>query len=188
MAHPNFKNGVHSRYLPKHLAKDYSQAVSDPDLLSMRSQAALLTTREMELTRQLSEMEAPAWNQAVTVLGELETAMESKDKTGLQKAFGDLKQIIRDGADGIAKYSQTWSELRQVIQEKARLSQAESKRLEQVGGYVKTEDLMLVLFGILEAVKTHVQDSNARQAIQTRFNALIDSRSLKHVDAEVVNG
>src|SRR5262245_31214402 len=60
VAHPNFKTGAHSRYLPKHLRQDYQRAVTDPELLSLKSQAALLATREMELTKQLSQMEAPA--------------------------------------------------------------------------------------------------------------------------------
>jgi hypothetical protein len=132
-------------------------------------------------------MEAPAWGQASLVLGDLEEAMSSKDTTALQKAFGDLRGIIREGADQNARYNQTWSELRQLIQEKTRIAQAENKRLEQVGGFVKTEDLMMVLVSLLEAVKTHVEDAKARQAIQMRFNSLIDTRFVKRVEV-IENG
>src|SRR5205807_10211401 len=46
MAAPQYKNGMHSKYLPKHLKEDYEAALADPDMLYLKSQVALLGTRE----------------------------------------------------------------------------------------------------------------------------------------------
>src|SRR5262249_56407268 len=55
VAHPQYKNGAHSKYLPKSLRQDYLRAVRDPELLSLLNQLALLASRHMELTKELAQ-------------------------------------------------------------------------------------------------------------------------------------
>ena len=44
-AHPNFKTGRYSKYLPKHLAKAYDEIKADPKLLQLDDDVALLEAR-----------------------------------------------------------------------------------------------------------------------------------------------
>src|SRR5262249_31764372 len=76
VAHPQYKNGAHSKYLPRHLKRDYHRAVKDPELLSLRSEVALLAARELELTKALAQTEAPPWGLAVDRLGDVENALD----------------------------------------------------------------------------------------------------------------
>jgi hypothetical protein len=163
---------MRSKYLPKHLKKDYERAVTDPDLLSLRDQAALLRTREMELIRQLGQMEVPPWGRAVDALVTLENAM--RDKHQVKEAWANLSNVIRQGASSAGTYEATWEELRAIIQEETKVSQTEVRRMLAVGAFVRTEDLMTVLRGMLEAVRANVPEVKARQAIQSRFNQLIE--------------
>jgi hypothetical protein len=173
VAHPSFKHGQHSRYLPKHLKRDYRLAIKDPELLSLRSQVALLASREMELTRDLAATEGPPWEQVVGALVDVENVMAAGDQDQSKVALSELAKIVREGADQGGRYATVWAELRQVILERTKVAQAEHKRMELVGGYVAVQDLMAVLMGLLEAVRQHVTDMRARQAIQNRFNELI---------------
>jgi hypothetical protein len=173
IASPNYKHGMHSKYMPKHLQADYHRAVDDPQLLSLQSQLALLTARELELTRQLAEMDSPPWSQAVDALVDFEEALASKDRQRIGQALAALRSIIRRGEEPGSKYEAVWAELRELVQEKAKVTTGENKRLELIGGYVSINALMLVLQGILEAVRANVSDMKARQAIQTRYNELV---------------
>jgi hypothetical protein len=158
IAHPRYTNGMHSKYLPTHLKADYKRAMEDAELLSLNSQLALLTTRELELTKQLGDTELPPWGQAVDALVDLEKAMTSGDRPSMNLSFKSLADTVRQGADHAKSYAEVWGELREVILEKTKVASAENKRLEQMNGFVKLNDLMMILFGMLDAVRTHVID------------------------------
>src|SRR5262249_44825242 len=145
VAHPSFKHGQHSKYLPRHLKGDYLRAVRDPELLSLRNQVALLSSREMELTRELAQIESPPWGQAADALVDVEKAMTAGDLEAAREALASLSHVIRQGADQSARYATVWAELRQVIQERTKMAQAENKRMEIIGEYVSVQDLMVVL-------------------------------------------
>lgn len=177
VASPHFKHGKHSKYLPQGLRSDYDKAVRDPQLLSLRSQVALLEARELELTRKLGELQAPQWTKAAQALVEYEKSLTSNDQNAIAKGLTTLRTTICKGADGSVTYQQTWEELRDLIQDRTKVAQAENKRLADIGGFVTVEDMMGVLLGLLAAVRDHVADKSARQAIQMRFDQLIDTRS-----------
>src|SRR5262249_13022945 len=133
VAHPQYKNGAHSKYLPRHLRRDYQRAIKDPELLSLRNQVALLAAREMELAKELSKTEAPPWEQAVDRLVDVENAVTTGDPEVTWETLASLAHLLRTGADQGAKYAAVWTELREVIQERAKLTVAEQKRLESLG-------------------------------------------------------
>jgi hypothetical protein len=135
----------------------------------------LLTARELELTKELERLDRPPWGQAAAALAELGAAFAAMDRSRMATAYANLHAVIHRGADPAAAYEAVWSELRELFQEKAKLSQAESKRSAVLGGYVAVQDVMAVLMGMLEAVKENVPDRKARQKIQDRYNVLIGS-------------
>jgi hypothetical protein len=57
------------------------------------------------------------------------------------------------------------------------VTSAESRRLLSLGGFVAISDMMAVLMGLLDCVRQNVSDMRARQAIQNRFNELVDARA-----------
>lgn len=172
IASPHFKTGQHSKYLPKHLKADYDRLSKDAKLLSVRSDVALITARALELTKQL-DSEPPPWGKVVDLL----VSCEQEQGDDFKAAFASLAKAVREGMDKTERYEKTWAELRQIMLEKAKLTQAEHKRLEVLGGLLKLDDVLAVLCRLLEAVRIHVQDMDARQAIQAEFDEIIDARS-----------
>jgi hypothetical protein len=53
VASPTFKHGRYSKHLPTRLAARYAEALSDPQLLELRDEIALVGTRQTELLEQL---------------------------------------------------------------------------------------------------------------------------------------
>jgi hypothetical protein len=147
-------------------------AVSDPELLSLKDEAVLLTARQLELAADLVKTQGPPWQAAVEALNDLVTARRADKAEKLAR----LSQIIRSGAEAATAYSSTWASLREVIQERTRVVTAESKRFAELGATVRAEDMMGVLVGLLEAVHQNVTDAKARNAIQNRFNQLLEAK------------
>jgi hypothetical protein len=56
------------------------------------------------------------------------------------------------------------------------LRQGHAPEEEKIGGYVSIQDLLGVLLGMMEAVRQNVADMRARQAVQLRFNELIEGK------------
>jgi hypothetical protein len=52
-AHPSFKAGKHSKFLPQQLRRDYEATLQDPELLSLRDAIALTEARVVDLLQGL---------------------------------------------------------------------------------------------------------------------------------------
>jgi hypothetical protein len=53
IAHPSFKTGKHSKFLPQQLRRDYDATLHDPELLSLRDAIALTEARVVDLVQRL---------------------------------------------------------------------------------------------------------------------------------------
>jgi hypothetical protein len=171
---PNWRSGVHSQYLPQNLKQDYERVTNDAELQSLEAQLALLATRELELTKRLGE-QVP-WGRAVDDLVDLEACLRNEDRDKTLAALAVLTHTLREGNAQAQVYESTWHELREVLQEKARLALAESKRVALLGGFVRLKDLVGVLVSILQVIREHVSDPKARQAITNRVGHIMKSQ------------
>jgi hypothetical protein len=52
-AHPNFKDGHTSKYLPARLQATYEEMMADPDILTLRREVGIIRTRLAELQGKL---------------------------------------------------------------------------------------------------------------------------------------
>jgi hypothetical protein len=109
----------------------YKAALADPELLSLREEAALLTTRIMRLLNRLKETPpGPA-------------------------------------------YEVVWTELRDVIRDKAKVTAAEVRRLVTLGGVVTTEQALLFARALLTAAREVVTDRGQLRRLQHRCLQLL---------------
>jgi hypothetical protein len=131
----------------------------------------------MELTKQLAQLETPPWTTTVEALNDYILALKCKDKAKTAKTLTKLQKTVREGADPAENYESAWKELREILQEKAKLVAGENRRLENIGGFVRTEELMIVLYGLLECIRENVDDMSVRDIIQRKFNELIEARA-----------
>lgn len=80
IANPNWKHGRYSSYLPRNLAKRYREAVTDPSLVSVVDELALVVARQQCLLEQLKGIEDSSTHDAV----ERETAIWAELTTNLE--------------------------------------------------------------------------------------------------------
>src|SRR5204863_58364 len=66
-AHPNWKGGRYSKYVPKDLLERYHQAARDPNLVAMHDEIALVDVRVSQLLEAVGETgNTKLWREART--------------------------------------------------------------------------------------------------------------------------
>lgn len=175
IAMPAFKTGRYSKYLPARLAGRYEQAVSDPELLALRDDIALLDTRIAQTVSALDTGESKeAWSSLFALWQQLDQDMSSLLDDGetpetMERTVAAIGETVRAGlSEGYV-----WSEIRGLLKERAALVAGEQKRLVDMQQYITSEQAMSFVGALMASVRRHVSDPAALTAIAadiTRFS------------------
>lgn len=176
-----FKDGSMSNYVPKNLFAKWESARSDPELLSLQNDAALLSTRTAELLENL-ESNPPPWIEAEKMMQEVEKASTLTDKHDKLK---ELKRIILDGAAASSQYLASWRELREVAIEKSRLTVAELKRMKTLSEYMSGKDARALVASVLGAVKENVKDPSVLLKINASIQRALSMNTREPMDCTI---
>jgi len=171
IASPHFRTGRRSKDLPTRLTERYQEALHDPGLLNLRDDIALLDTRIAELLLRVDQGESgAAWKRLTTTWRDLESAHTKHDTSGMAGALTTLGAIIRGGSSD----TDAWAEVVTLVEQRRRLVEAEAKRLQAMQQMISVQDAMVFVTAVQDAVKRHVRDPAALQAIAA------DMRDLAH--------
>lgn len=169
-ASPTYKSGRYSKVMPTHLAAIYEQVQTDPDLLGIQEDIRLQDTLLQTALDGMSRGEAgELWVQLNASWQEYQKAQRNPKKYDETQALYMVGFLIKEGyQDYMARI-----ELRQMLQERARLVDAEVKRLERAQASVNAVQLTHIILRMAEAVAKYVDDERAVQAITGEFYALV---------------
>jgi hypothetical protein len=119
----NFKTGTYSNSLPARIKADYEAIRSDIELLSLHDDAALLKTRIVEVLEQVDQHEAgELWRHLKQAVKQFH---KSKNEIEQAEAMLHISFLVNEGY----KDYMSWIELRQLLQERVRIVEAERTRL-----------------------------------------------------------
>lgn len=155
VASPSFVHGRYSRSLTGTLAARYHEATTDPELLSVRDEIALLDARISEVLAKIPDREpGSSWRslrstfvafRAALAKGKTAEANESLDRLGILIGEGENEAV-------------TWTEIGSLIGQRARLSEVETRRLVEARAMLRIDELGMLIAGIVEAVRVNVKD------------------------------
>lgn len=168
IAAPNYQHGRYSDYLPSKLGERYARAYSDPLLLSLRPEIALLDTRIAGVLETVA-LGGPDWLAAQAAIVEFESGIAAGDNARVQRAFTTLKGAVLSGT----KEEQTFAELRDLFKDRARLVESERKRLVEMQQMLTLDSALLLIDRVLDAIRRNVADQDTRQRIQTDVTRLL---------------
>lgn len=144
-AAPATTHGLYIQVLPERYREGMEAALRDPDLLSLRTELALLHERQRELLGRLSEQSSGAAVRAARVdlkrflealqLGEAGEAEQAE-------ALGALRQHLAAAQSD----EDAWGELVRVMEQRRKHTEAEARRVERLRAYM-TVDQVLWLVG-----------------------------------------
>lgn len=156
-------------YKHRELTSKVQKAMKDPELLSQRATLALLQVRTMELINNIDTEEAQmrmthlrrAWNhyKSVRIPGEsIEMA-----------AYKKLDAIIT----GAISDFESWEQIFVAMELNRKVSESETKRLVVMNQVINAEDVMDLIFKLLDVVKDTIRDPRQLKEIQTGFVQLV---------------
>ncbi len=176
-AHPNFRHGRHSKYMPSALAERYATAARDPDLTSMRDEIALSDVRIGQLLEALGETgNTRLWKASVIAFNQFKAAGGKKGAVvAARVALKQLEEVLTQGLTAAA----TWDELRETLELRRRLAESEVKRMKDLHQMITMGQALALLGRMAEATKTHVKDRAALAAINAEYVRLTGGRSIE---------
>ena len=170
IASPQYEHGRYSKVIPTQLVEHYRQAQEDPDRLSIDADIGLL---DGLLRGALDSMNrgdpGELWEKLHEAAQAYKRALKSKKEgDDPQEHLSMVLWLIEEGYhDYMARI-----EIRQMLQERARLVDAESRRLERAQGTVTVERALVFADRVMESVKRNVRDERIRSAIVQDIFAL----------------
>lgn len=183
IASPHFKTGLRMRHesaLPPRLLAIYQQGLTDPDLLAVKSEISLTDARLADLLGRVDTGEAgETWNSLRATYAAAQKALRSwnangptvdgeKAKVTFFEAVETIGVLIAEGAQDY----QAWDEVHRMVEQRRRLAETETKRLEKMGQMITSERAMQMIAALVGLVREHVSDTRALAAISTGLNRL----------------
>lgn len=166
VAHPNYKHGRHSKYLPSRLLERYEASASDPEILDLTAEIALVDARSSDVLSRVDAGESGRlWRALGAVRREFLAARGREDQQGMADALAEILNLIgRGGAD-----FEAWAEIVDLLERRRRLVDSEQKRRIAMHESVQVGEAVAVMVRIADAVKDaaleHITDARERQAV-----------------------
>jgi hypothetical protein len=158
---------------------DYDRAITDEELMSLRSDIAVLDARITDLLARADSGESGRlWRQLAAQMRAVDVSV---DPESAKAAMTKLQQIIQDGdADWML-----WDEIREALLSRERLVRSERKRLVEAKLVIPLEQAQLMMAIFVDAAKEAVgHDERAMVKIVEAFVRLTG-----HADAyDVADG
>jgi hypothetical protein len=170
IAAPHFKHGRRSKYFPKDLRAKFNAAYEDGEYTSLRNDLALQESRVIQLLGRLGKDPPVPWSRLKEAVGALREA-ETDDE--MEEAVGRLEELTDKGRAASLSQDKTWTQLRELVQERTRTAIAENRMLHDRSMYVAVEHVALLVRAMLAAQKELIHDKDLLRRINLRTVALI---------------
>jgi hypothetical protein len=169
-AHPNFKDGSSSKYMPKRLLEHWHEAVNDPALLHLSEDAAALKMRQQELFANLDDRNSSElWDATQKAYTLYEKALRSGKPDPIAEAQHVLHKTIIDGHN----QSQNWREIREIAQERVTVSKEERARLKDTGQTMTYVQANALCMAVAAAVQKWITNREERAGLSAAIYALM---------------
>lgn len=170
VALPQTRTGRYSKYLPERLAERYEQAASDPDLLALREDVALLDARLSQLLSKADAGEsAEAWKRIRKALKDYQKARAGGKPERKKETLYALEDAIEKGGSDL----EVWEEIASHLEMRRKLTESERKRLIEMNQMVRADQAMTLVAALVATVRRHVTDRDQLAAISSDISSLM---------------
>lgn len=168
VASANWKHGRYSKAIPTRLMERYQASESDPELLNLRSDIALVDARISELLGSVDVGESGRlWRDLGKLRKDFLVAQREKDQDAMASVLTELLNTVGRGAQDWER----WQEIADFLERRRRLVESEQKRLVAMQQMVTAEQAMTLVttlgLAVREIVLEHV-DADTGRAILSK--------------------
>lgn len=153
-ASPHYKTGRYGKYLPERLRERYEEGLSDPELLELRSEIALLDARLGELLDSVDTGEnRKRWDKLSRVWEKYCDAEEAGNVRDQKRLAASLDKLITRGHSE----AQAWAEIQTTIELRRKVVTAENRRENEARQTITVEQAIALLGVALESLREAVE-------------------------------
>jgi hypothetical protein len=152
------------------VARQFREAETDPELLSLRSEVALLQVRIRELLQRLYTGESGLlWQDLRRAYRGVESACRGNE--ALLCPVRSLGAVIDAGA----RDEEVWADLLRAVEAKGRAAAREWRRQADLGQCIPAERALVLVRAIVDSVTRHVPDPEVRRRISHDIGGILAS-------------
>jgi hypothetical protein len=174
-----FKHGRHSKYLPTRLLQAYKASRTDPNLVVLRDELALVDARLGEL---LANVETDGWREqwqhAKHAFDAWHQANQRGDADAQRAALQELHGALTHGLSDHAK----WDAIAKLLETRRRLTETEQRRLERAHHAMTKDQAMVLLARTVDTIRRHVKDPVTLSAIAVDLQAIANHQPQLYED------
>jgi len=176
MAHPNYKTGEHSVYVPPpSLLADYDRLADHPELIEHRASIALLDAIINELLGEYEEGGGKkVWRAVKRIFKKVEVAWDKRDWEGLAQALTELGEAIEAGSDRSA----VRAEMVGLVDARRKAVNSEFKR-EEIAAQTYTVEQMTAAMQVIGIIAGRYVPEEHKEAFFKEFTDYLGPR-LRH--------
>ncbi|MDQ3498954.1 MAG: hypothetical protein M3514_15895 [Actinomycetota bacterium] len=161
-AHPNFKDGRRSRYMPSELFEHFERFVNDPKITHHRESLATIDVLIQEAWDDYEDGGTPElWRALRTAWRRVEKARAKGDSARLGGQLDQVGHLIERGAEQIDRHER----ILKLLEGRRKHAVAETKRRLAEERTYTHEEATAFYAGLGEAVRKHISDPKMLNAI-----------------------
>ena len=170
IALPQTKHGRYSKVLPTRMLERYNAAITDPELLNLSAEIAVVDSRLSDLLIRVESGDAgEIWDKLSKAKDKYRDASLKADIAEMGAQLDAMIRLIERGAQDVA----AWREIHGVLEQRRRLVESERKRLVEQEQMLTLHEAMTFFNAVASAVKNNVTDRTILANIQTEWERLI---------------
>ena len=158
---PQFKEGKFSQLFPRDLRQAYQRVRSNPNLLCLEEDVAVIETQQREALAKMDAAKPPPWVEAVEALNDFRTA---RTEAGKAEALARLERIVRTGAAAALERDRLWRQFNDLAERKEKLITAERNWQAKLRSFYTAEQGLALQHAVVESAKQTFGDDPEKLA------------------------
>jgi hypothetical protein len=168
---PHFRSGRYSAYLPERLRARYEQAEADAELLSLRSDVALVDARVAELLARVTTGDnGQRWANLKKAHEEFRRAARAQDVPRMQTTLATVEAVL----DSAVSDHLAWGEIAALLEQRRKLAAGEHQRLMTLQSMLTADQAMTLMRAVVDIITRHVADKQALRDIIVEMRAIAE--------------
>lgn len=165
--------GRYAHLLPSSLAERFNASLMDRQLLSLRSEIALVDARLEDVLSHTNDAgdraTLGAWVELKKLNGILRDRRRRGDAQGMAMALNEIQKLIDLGATE----EESWHEAYGLMEQRRKLAESEHKRLVALHQVLTAEEALTLVNMVVDAVRRHVTDRGQVASVSRELAALL---------------
>lgn len=165
----NWRHGRYSKYINTDLGERYDEARTNPELLSLQDDLAMIEARLTELFDELrgmrSEESITTWQKAKNTYRRMKRAIDEQDGATVIAAMEVLDGVFEEGRSPV----RIWDEILELMNKKRIMAETQSRIVTRERLVISVEEFNVLVARTIGIIKQHVSDRAAIAAIVREF-------------------